>query len=160
MAWPTAPKIATATSAGRTDDLNNSDIRIAMCFFGTARMGDRAVAGRPYRLCVFPDRARLIVGRARLPGLRPRCQFGLGQIDRDRAFGCIDRDHIAVFQEPDRAANGSFGPDMADAETARRARKTTVGDEGDLAAHALAVERRSRRQHLPHARAAARTFVT
>src|ERR1700750_559908 len=54
-AWPTAPKVAPkvaiATSAERTDDLNSSDVRIAMCFFRTARMGDRAIAGRPYRLC-------------------------------------------------------------------------------------------------------------
>ena len=43
---------------------------------------------------------------------------------------------------------------MSDAEAARRAGETSVGDEGDLAAHALAVERGGRRQHLPHAGAA------
>jgi hypothetical protein len=42
---------------------------------------------------------------------------------------------------------------MADAEAAGGAGKPSVGDERNLVAHALAVERSGRRQHLAHARA-------
>ena len=48
---------------------------------------------------------------------------------------------------------------MADAEAAGRARKATVRDEGDLVAHALAVEGGGGRQHLAHAGSALRTLV-
>ena len=72
---PAATSDDAATSAEEPANLTNSDIRIAMCFFRSARMGDRAIAGRTDRLRIFPDRARLIVGRARLPILCPRRQF-------------------------------------------------------------------------------------
>src|SRR5690606_5632624 len=49
--------------------------------------------------------------------------------------------------------------DVADAEAACGARETPVGDQGDLVAHALAVERRRGGEHLAHAGAAARAFV-
>src|SRR5215208_8241996 len=48
---------------------------------------------------------------------------------------------------------------MADAEAAGRAREATVGDESDLVAHALAVERCRRGEHLAHTGTAARPFV-
>src|SRR5579883_897369 len=48
---------------------------------------------------------------------------------------------------------------MADAEAARRTGEAPVGDERDLVARALAIERCRRRQHLAHAGAAARAFI-
>ena len=48
---------------------------------------------------------------------------------------------------------------MADAEPARRAGEAPVGDQRDLAAHALPVERGRRRQHFAHAGAALRPLV-
>ena len=49
---------------------------------------------------------------------------------------------------------------MSDAEAACCTRETSVGDEGNLVAHALAIKRGCRRQHLPHARAALGPFIT
>ena len=48
---------------------------------------------------------------------------------------------------------------MADAEAARAARETSVSDERHLFARALPIKRRGRRQHLAHARSAARALV-
>ena len=48
---------------------------------------------------------------------------------------------------------------VADAETPRRAGKTTVSDQRDFLAHALARKGRSGRQHFAHAGAACGTFV-
>ena len=59
----------------------------------------------------------------------------------------------------DRAADRRLRADMADAEAARRAGEAAVGDERDLVAHALAVERRRGGEHLAHAGAAARALV-
>jgi hypothetical protein len=66
----------------------------------------------------------------------------------------VDLDDVAVLQQRDRAADRRLRPDMADAEAAGRAGEAAVGDQRDLAAHALAVERRRGRQHLAHAGAA------
>src|SRR4029079_7304575 len=49
--------------------------------------------------------------------------------------------------------------DMADAEAARRAGETPVGNQRHLAAGALAVERRRGREHFAHAGTAARALV-
>src|SRR3546814_5810894 len=49
---------------------------------------------------------------------------------------------------------------MADAEATRAARKTAVGDERDLFAHPLPVERGGGRQHLTHTGATLGAFVT
>ena len=61
--------------------------------------------------------------------------------------------------ERDRAADRRLRPDMADAEAARGAGEAAVGDQRDLVAHALAVERGRGRQHLAHAGAALRALV-
>src|SRR3984893_9035199 len=48
---------------------------------------------------------------------------------------------------------------MAYAKAARRAGKASIGDKRDLGPHALAVKRRSGRQHFAHAGSPARTLV-
>ena len=63
------------------------------------------------------------------------------------------------FEQTDRAADGRLRADVADAEAARAAGEAPVGDERDLLAGALAVERRRRRQHLAHAGAALGALV-
>src|SRR3546814_20375686 len=69
----------------------------------------------------------------------------------DRAVDRVDTDRIAVLDQRDRAPLSRFGADMADAEATRAARKTAVGDERDLFAHPLPVERGGGRQHrTPH----------
>src|ERR1700689_3662091 len=135
-------------------------IRIARLLGTTARMGHRAIARRPDLLGVFPQIARPIFIGARLPGFGAGGEFGVAQLDVQRALFGIELDDVAVANEPDRAAHGGLRPDMADAKTARRAGETAVGDQRDLAAHALTVERSGSRQHFTHAGAAFRALIT
>src|SRR6185312_14630212 len=119
----------------------------------------RAVDGGADLLGVLPQIAGGRVVLARLPGRLALGQFLVGELDVERAGNGVELDDVAVLQEPDRAADRRFRTDMADTEAARRAGEAAVGDERDLLAHALAVERRRGRQHLAHARTAARTLV-
>src|SRR5580704_10612427 len=135
-------------------------IRITRLLGSTARMGHRAIARRPDLLGVFPQIARAIFLGARLPGFGAGGKLGVAQLDVERALFGIELDDVAVANEPDRTAHGGLGPDMADAKTARRAGEPAVGDQRDLAAHALTVERSSGRQHFTHAGAAFRALIT
>src|ERR1700689_424784 len=135
-------------------------IRITRLLGTAARMGHRAIARRPDLLGVFPQIARPIFLGARLPGFGAGRKLGVAQLDVERALFGIELDDIAIANEPDRAAHGSLRPDMADAETARRAGEPAVGDQRDLAAHALTVEGSGGRQHFTHAGAAFRALVT
>ena len=122
-------------------------------------MGDGPVLRRPDGLRIFPE----VTGRhwhfSGRPGRAGDAEFLVGQFNVDGALDGVEHDDVAVADEADRTADGSFRPDMADAEAARRAREASVRDEGDLVAHALAVERGGRRQHLAHAGPALRTLV-
>src|SRR5436305_11418325 len=95
---------------------------------------------------------------------RPPFSFTLGELcigqlyvksSRDR----VDFDGIAVLQERDRPPYGCFRPDMADTEPSGSAREAAVGDQGDLAAHALPGQRRRGREHFAHAGTAARPLI-
>src|SRR5436190_8307722 len=95
---------------------------------------------------------------------RPPFSFTLGELCIGQLYvkssrDGIDFDGIAVLQERDRPAYGRFGPDMADTEPSSSAREAAVGDQRDLAAHALPGQRRRGREHFPHAGAAARTLI-
>src|SRR5260221_13426403 len=122
-------------------------------------MGDGALLGVADGLRVFPQRARLIAVAARLPAAFTLRQLGIAQRHVDRAGDGVDRDLVAVAQEGDRSADRRLRPDMTDAEAVRRAGEAAVGDQRHLLADALPVERRGRRQHLAHARPAARALV-
>ena len=74
-------------------------------------------------------------------------------------FSASIDDDVAVLEQRDRPADGRLGADVADAEAARGAGEAAVGDQRDLVAHALAVERRRGRQHLAHAGAALGALV-
>src|SRR3569623_3738643 len=123
------------------------DIRILLLLALCARGWQRAVAGRPHELGILPDRTRAILGLARRPALLALGEFVLadvhGNLSRDRVEG----DDVAILDQSDRTADSRLRPDMADTEAARRPREAAVGDERDLVAHALAVERRRGRQH-------------
>src|SRR5260370_10929925 len=71
----------------------------------------------------------------------------------------VDFDDIAVAQQCDRPAHGRFRPDMADAEPAGRPGEPSVGDQRDLAAHALPGQRRRGREHFPHPGTAAGPLI-
>ena len=96
---------------------------------------------------------------ARLPALLAFSEFSVRQADVDDAFVRIEIDDVAVLDQTDWTADRGLRTDMADAETARCAGEAAVGDERDLAAHALPGQRRRRLQHLTHARTALRPFV-
>src|SRR4051812_39979751 len=105
-------------------------------------MRDRAVDGGPDLLGVFPDVAGAEFGRPRLPAFLALRQLGIRERNVDRAVDRVDRDHVAVAQKRDRAADRRLWPDMANAEAARRAREAPVRDQRDLATGALPGQRR------------------
>ncbi len=119
----------------------------------------RALIGRSDALRIAPQRARLIVIGARLPARAALGQHLVRDQQVDGPRLRIDTDRVAILDQRDRPALGSLRPDMADAEAARAARKTPVGDQRDLLAHAKAIERGSGRQHLAHPRPALRPFI-
>src|SRR3954452_14942585 len=98
-------------------------------------------------------------GLTRLPFSLAFQELRVGQLYVKSPDVSIDFDDVTVAQQADRAADGRLRPDMADAEAARRAGKPAVGDERDLAAHALPGQRRRCRKHFPHPGTAARPLV-
>src|ERR1700748_3778063 len=100
-----------------------------------------------------------MVGLAWLPFGSTISELGIGQFYVKSPNHRVDLDDVAVLQQRDRAADGSLRSDMTDAETAGCARKTSVGDQGDLAAHALSGQRCRRREHLAHAGSPTRALI-
>src|SRR4051812_38624352 len=136
-----------------------SDIRIGFLLRRPAGMGDGAVACRPHSLPVAPDGAAGAIVLPRLPMLGALGKLRLGEPDREGADIGVDVDDVAIADEGNRAADRRLRSDMADAEATRCAREASIGDQSELVAHALTVQRRRGRQHLAHAGAAARPLV-
>src|ERR1700685_882109 len=160
---PAAMQSALASATPRPLKIRRTaalDVRITRLLGTAARMGHRAIARRPDLLGVFPQIARRIFLGPRLPGFGAGGKLSVAQLDVQRALFRIELDDVAVADQPDRAAHGGLRPNMADAKTARRAGETAVGDQRDLAAHALTVERSGGRQHFTHAGAAFRALIT
>src|SRR5215472_9327278 len=158
---PSNPKADTRPSptVNSATVMTCSDIRIGPGLCSRARMCHGAVARRADLLGVFPQIAGRELGLSRLPALPALVELGLAQRDVEDALLGVDLDDVAVADEPDRAAGRRLRPDMADAQPAGRTGKPSVGDERDLAAHALAIERRGGGEHLTHARAALGALV-
>src|SRR5262249_50299867 len=114
---------------------------------------------RPDLLGVLPQIPGSELRLARLPLGLALGEFLGRDLHVERAVHGVDGDDVAVADQRDRAAHGGLRPHMADAEPAGRAGEAAVGDERDLVAHALAVQRRGGGQHLTHAGAAARSLV-
>src|SRR6185295_10610997 len=136
-----------------------SDVRITLFLARTARMRDRAIDGRPHLLGVFPQITGSEFALARLPLALAFGEFVGGKLDVERALYRVNLDDVAIADQTDRTADRRLRPDMADAEPAGCARETTVGDQCDFFAGALAIKRGRRREHLAHAGAAARPLV-
>src|SRR5689334_17008760 len=134
-------------------------VRITHTLTLTSRMGHGAVPCWPDIAGEFPDRARAVAMVARLPMLLPLGQLAVAQMNRKRALLGIDLDHVAVAQQPDRAAHRCFRTDVTDAETPRCTRKPAIGDQRHLVSHALAVKGSRGGQHLAHPGTAARSLV-
>src|SRR5579863_8789073 len=135
--WPhsanTRPPAPTRLAIVPRAGMRALDIRIARLLSRRARMGDGAVAGRSHLLGVFPQIAGGVFACARLPFLPPPLKLILAQLDVERPLVAIELDDIAVADQRDRAADCRFRTDMADAEAARGAGETAVGDQRDLA---------------------------
>src|SRR5580704_2020387 len=142
-----------------TGRVARSDIRIDRLLGTRARMGHGAVTRGADLLGVFPKIAGAELLWPRLPLLGTRGKFAVRQLDVERALHGIDLDDIAVADERDRSADRCLRSNVTDAESARRAGEASVGDEGNLVTHALAVERRRCRQHFAHAGTALGPFV-
>src|SRR6266508_5682324 len=121
---------------------------------------DGAITRVGHHLRVARQPAALVFGRRVLPaGLACRKLF-VRYIDAELACAQVDIDDIAIADEADRAALGRLGRDMADAQATRAATKAPVGDQRCGGAQlGDALDHTGQRQHLAHARAAARAFV-
>ena len=81
------------------------------------------------------------------------------QLDLERSRVDVDRDHVPVANERDRASPHRLGRDVADHHAPRRAAEAAVGDEHDRVAELAPDDRRGDRQHLRHARRPGRPLV-
>src|SRR6516165_11439676 len=135
------------------------NVRIARRLGVRARVRDGAKTRRPDLLGVFPNIAGGELGRRRLPTRLACLELGMRELDLERAALGVEPNDIAVLDERDWSTDRGFGTHMADAETPGRAREAPVGDQGNLATHALPVKSGGGGQHLTHTRAPARTFV-
>src|SRR4029077_18615943 len=116
------------------------DVRIARRLGRSTRMGHRAVTPRSNLLVVFPQVTRSEFGGTRLPFLRTPIQLSLAELDVERTALRIECDDVAVANERDPTADRRLLADMADAETAGGAGKAAIGNQRDLAAHALSIK--------------------
>ena len=141
-------------------ELSDLDIRIADHFRFAASMGDRALARRPDLVGILAQRAALIGDCA---GPSTPCARAASSAASTSRSSVPFSASIEMMSPSSTSAIGpptaASGPDMADAEAARGAREAAVGDQRDLLADALAVERRRGRQHLAHAGAALGALV-
>ena len=96
------------------------------------------------------------------PGLHCRATLGqllVGEVDAQDAFGNVDLDGIALFDQSKRVVLGCLGRDVSDAEAGAAAGEAAVGDERADLTQSLGLEIAGGVEHLLHARAAARAFV-
>src|SRR5262245_60922483 len=149
MGCAAAKPTPATTMSGRT-----LDIRITRLLGRPAGMRHRAVLRGADLLGVLPQIAGAELAGARLPFALAFGELGCGELHVEAASLGVNFDDVAVAHERDRSADRGFRPDVTDAETARRTGETAIGDERDLAAHALTVKRRRSGEHLAHAGAA------
>src|SRR3954466_6515081 len=86
----------------------------------TCRADDRGVLGK---------RAVRVARSDRLPALLAIAQLLLAQLHLDDAALGIDVNYVAIFKKRDRPAHIGFGSHVADAETARGATETAIGEQ-------------------------------
>ena len=79
-------------------------------------MSDGAIARRSDLICKFAQRTRLMKVGRRLPIFAAKLEFGLVDFEIDCSLGRIDRDDIAVLDQPDWTTDRCLRADVADAE--------------------------------------------
>ena len=111
-------------------------------------MRHRALVRRADALGVFPQSAGGKVCFARAPVfLACRQNIRLNHQVNRAGIG-INANCVAIFNQRNGPALGSFGANMPDAEATRGTGKAPVSDERHLVAISLTINRRCRRQHL------------
>src|SRR5262249_19568783 len=115
-------------SPSRISPTSALDIRIARFLFGAAGMRHGAVHCRSDLLAVFPQIARRETPLARLPGFLALGQFVGGNLGVECTFDRVDLDDVAVAEQRDRSADSGLRADVANAKTARRTGKASIGD--------------------------------
>src|SRR5512138_1870860 len=153
------PGVAIGAAPSINANMIRLDVRIALLLVRTTRMGHSPVHRRPNLLGIFPQRTRRVVSLSGQPFGFTFGEFGVGQLYVKGPGLGVDLDNVTILQQGDRTAHGRFRPDMSDAEAAGSAGEPAVGDQGHLAAHPLPGQRCRGREHLPHARTAARPLV-
>src|SRR5262249_51518669 len=108
---------------------------------------------------VFRERASPMPRRPWFPGLAPPCKLDLVNQQIHPARRGIDPNAVAVAYQRQRPADKGLRRNIADAHPARRTGEAPVGDQGNLLAHPLAVDKRGHPEHFAHAGTADRTFV-
>src|ERR1700730_3156243 len=136
-----------------------SDVRITLSLVRTPRMGHSPSHRWPNLLGILPQRTRRMLCLARRPFVFTSRQLGGAQFYVKSSTDGVDFDDIPIPEQPDRPADGGFRPDMADAEAAGGTGKPAIGDQRDLAAHALPGQGCRGRKHFPHAGTAPRSLV-
>ena len=122
-------------------------------------MSHRTLFGIANGFGITPDGSRLEVSVSTLPCRLAFRQFSIGEVYRYLTLFGIDGNDIAILQQSNRTANRRLWPDMANAESPRRPRESTIGNQGYLVTTTLTIDRGSGRQHLAHSGPAARPFV-
>src|SRR5262245_55161451 len=123
---------AKPSSAAKATPWNALHVRIARHFRRRTGVRHSSIARRADALRIFPEGSAAVAIVARLPCGPALCQFSLAHLHVERAGDGIDLDDVAVLQQTDGAAECRLRADMADAETARSARKPSVGDQRHL----------------------------
>ena len=120
-------------------------------------MRHRTLVRRADALGVFPQSAGGKVCFARAPVSLRVARTSGSTIEVNRAGIGINANCVAIFNQRNGPALGSASEaNMPDAEATRGTGKAPVSDERHLVAISLTINRRCRRQHFAHARAALR----
>src|SRR6185312_13058561 len=125
----------------------------------SAAIGDRALAGGRHDPRVLAEHATRVARRRRLPRGAAARDLAVFDVELQETLVGVDRDRVAVVHQRDEAARLRFRRDVPDHHPPRAAGEAAVGDEADRLAEALPDQRRRRREHLLHARSAARPLV-
>jgi hypothetical protein len=114
------------------------DVRIALFLVRAARMGYCPTDRWSNLLSIFPKRTRRMVSRASAPFGLALGELLVAQIYVKSTGDGVDLDDVAILEQPDRAADGGFRPDMADAEATGGSGEAAVGgpigllEDGDI----------------------------
>ncbi len=113
-------------------------------------IGHGAEAGGADLLGVFGEHPTGIIGFVGFPLGEASGEIGGGDVEVERAFGGVDDNDIAIFDDGERTTEGGFWGDVADDETVGAAAEASIGDERDVFAEAFAHDCAGGGEHFAH----------